>query len=238
MRNGGYAFDEKILYTAIGRFERRTNGCNRSCPVILLGGKEYMVDMQEMVVWTILNWCIVKKEEVQDLYNKTVLGTDCIVTRSLEDCLERLLIRGLLVAGSGKTEYDALYDLLSSLYIISTSGSFTVRILSFLKLTLHNRIPISVTKRLFHKDKRTVIEQQVMQLAGQALLSTAEIIKCVDHDIRRLPNEESILSSLYNDEDTTCDNIAYLVKLCSCSQSVLLAVANLYLRQQVIFERI
>ena len=28
----------KTLYTAVGRFERRTNGCNRSCPIILLGG--------------------------------------------------------------------------------------------------------------------------------------------------------------------------------------------------------
>ena len=33
----------KTLYTAVGRFERRTNGCNRSCPIILLGGQEYMV---------------------------------------------------------------------------------------------------------------------------------------------------------------------------------------------------
>ena len=36
----------KTLYTAVGRFERRTNGCNRSCPIILLGGQEYMGDMQ------------------------------------------------------------------------------------------------------------------------------------------------------------------------------------------------
>ena len=42
----------KTLYTAVGRFERRTNGCNRSCPIILLGGQEYMVDMQEMVIWS------------------------------------------------------------------------------------------------------------------------------------------------------------------------------------------
>lgn len=43
----------KTLYTAVGRFERRTNGCNRSCPIILLGGQEYMADMQEMVIWSI-----------------------------------------------------------------------------------------------------------------------------------------------------------------------------------------
>ena len=58
----------KTLYTAIGRFERRHNGCGRSCPVIVLGGKEYMADLQEMAVWTILNWRIVRKEEIGALY--------------------------------------------------------------------------------------------------------------------------------------------------------------------------
>ena len=44
--------EQNTLYTAIGRLDRETNGCGRSCPVIRLGGQTYMVDMQEMVVWT------------------------------------------------------------------------------------------------------------------------------------------------------------------------------------------
>ena len=44
----------KKLYTAVGRLEREANGCGHSCPVIVLGGERYMVDMQEMVVWTCL----------------------------------------------------------------------------------------------------------------------------------------------------------------------------------------
>ena len=43
-----------------------------------------------------------------------------IVNRSWKDCVERLLTRGLLICGKGETEYDALYDLLSSMYIIPT----------------------------------------------------------------------------------------------------------------------
>ena len=46
--------EQKTLYTAIGRLDRETNGCGRSCPVIRLSGQTYMVDMQEMVVWTAL----------------------------------------------------------------------------------------------------------------------------------------------------------------------------------------
>ena len=56
--------EQNTLYTAIGRLDRETNGCGRSCPVIRLGGQTYMVDMQEMVVWTALNWRISKREEM------------------------------------------------------------------------------------------------------------------------------------------------------------------------------
>ncbi len=227
----------KTLYTAIGRFERRQNGCGRSCPVIVLGGKEYMADMQEMVVWTCLNWRIARREEIEALYADTASGAAISGERTLEDCIDRLLIRGLLVSGSGDTEYDALYDLLSTLSIIPAVGNLPLRILTFLKLTLLNHVPCSAAKKLFYKDKRTDRENQVLQLARQALLSTAEIIKCVEKDIRLLPCEESILSLLYDDSDTTSDNIACMVKNCASSQDVILAVANLYLRQQIIFER-
>ena len=50
-------------------------------------------------------------------------------------------------------------------------------------------------------------------------------------------NEESVLDKLYDDRDTTSDNIAYLVKSSASSKPVILAIANLYLRQQIIFER-
>lgn len=102
----------KTLYTAVGRFERRTNGCNRSCPIILLGGQEYMVDMQEMVIWSMLNWRILRWDDIAQEYEKLSTASGYCTERSWEDCTNRLLTRGLLVSGSGETEYDALYDLL------------------------------------------------------------------------------------------------------------------------------
>lgn len=228
----------KTFYTAIGRFERRTNGCGRCCPVVVLGGAEYMMDLQEMVIWTSLNWRISRKEEIGSLYRGACAEASFTADRSWEACVERLLIRGLLVSGSGETEYDALYDLLSTLYIIPANGSFFLRLLSFCKLTLLNHVSVSAARKLFRKDKQTARERQVMQLAKQALLSTAEIIKCVEKDIRHLPDDNAILDGLYNDPDTTSDNISSMVKSVASSESVILAVANLYLRQQIIFERI
>ncbi len=228
----------KTLYTAIGRFERRRNGCGRCCPVIILGGTEYMADMQEMVIWSSLNWRISRKEEIGALYQKACQASDFTAERSWEACVDRLVVRGLLVCGFGETEYDALYDLLASLYIIPAEDSLPLRLLSFCKLTLLNHVPFSAARKLFQKDRRTAKEKQVMQLARQALLSTAEIIKCAEKGIHSLPDEESILSGLYDDPYTTSDNISNLVKASPSTEAVTLAVANLYLRQQIIFERI
>ena len=66
----------KTLYTAVGRFERRTNGCNRSCPIILLGGQEYMADMQEMVIWSMLNWRILRWDDIAQEYERTMEATN------------------------------------------------------------------------------------------------------------------------------------------------------------------
>lgn len=214
----------KTLYTAVGRFERRTNGCNRSCPIILLGGQEYMADMQEMVIWSMLNWRILRWDDIAQEYEKLATASGYCTERSWEDCTNRLLTRGLLVSGSGETEYDALYDLLGSLSIIPTSGPFFLRLASFVKLTLLAHVPVSAARKLFQKDKRTKYEALVMRLAGQALLSTAEIIKCIDKNISRLPNECALLDSLYGDETTTSDNIASMVKVSQSSKPVTLAV--------------
>ena len=221
----------KTLYTAIGHFVRRTNGCGRSCPVVLLSGQEYMMDMQEMILWTSLNWRILRREEIGAFYEKTTASGCFSTDRTLEMC-------GLLVCGSGETEYDALYDLLGSLSIIPTSGSFGLRCLTFLKLVTLDRVPFTAARKLFQSDRRTAEEAQVMKLARQALLSTAEIIKCMEKNISRLPNEQALLDTIYNDRDTTSDNIASLMKSSASSKPVILAVANLYLRQQIIFERV
>ena len=105
--------EQKTLYTAIGRLERETNGCGRSCPIIRLGGQPYMVDMQELVVWTALNWRISKWEDISFQCDKLASSMGGAVSRPWDDCVNRLLTRGLLVSGCGETEYDALYDLLS-----------------------------------------------------------------------------------------------------------------------------
>lgn len=225
------------LYTAVGRFQKK--GCvgGLSCPVIYSGQREYSVDLQEMMLWTILNRRILEADEIGELYRVKALEVGYDTHRSWGACLNRLHQRGLVVSGTGETGEDALYNLLSCLYVIPISNSTLLRLITFLKLTLVNGKSFTVAKRVFERHPMTDCEKQVYELSRQALLSTAEIIKCVDKKATNLTTGERILEVLYDDEETTSDNIASLVRCLDSRQPVILAVANLYLSQQIIFER-
>lgn len=151
--------------------------------------------------------------------------------------MRRLIQRGLIAEGVGDTGADALYDLLSELYVIPISESLFLRVLSFIRLTVFSRIPYALTKKIFCRDRRDGGEKKVMQLANQAVLSTAEIIKCIDRDILHFATEKDLLDALYHDEYTTSENIAYAVRSLPQCRPVISSVANLYLRKQIIFER-
>ena len=42
--------EQNTLYTAIGRLDRETNGCGRSCPVIRLSGQTYTMDLAKPII--------------------------------------------------------------------------------------------------------------------------------------------------------------------------------------------
>ena len=225
------------LYTAVGKFHIKGSVGGMRCPLVTLGGREFILDMQEMTLWTILNWRILTEEEIYLLYEKKVQETGFLSSRSAEECVRRLVQRGLIAKGIGNTGPDALYDLLSELYVIPISENLFLRVLSFIRLTFFSRIPYSVTKRIFSKDKRSDSEKKVMRLANQAVLSTAEIIKCIDQNVLTFATDEDLLDVLYHDDYTTSDNIAYSVRFLPQCRPVITSVANLYLRKQIIFER-
>ena len=77
-----------------------------------------------------------------------------------------------------------------------------------------------------------------MALSRQALLSTAELIKCAEVGVRDISTDEKLMDALYNDDDTTSDNIADMMLTAKSREWVTVAVANLYLRKQIIFERV
>lgn len=225
-------------YTAVGHFRRRNSGLGQSCPVIIINEQEFNVDIQEMAVWTALNWRLLDFSQVEAEYNK--LNQDCIIPalRTLEDCLGRLCTRGLVASGTGTTDFEALYDLLGGLYVVPLSESLPLRVAAFLKLTVLRGIPVAKARELFRRDRPSEQEAQVMALSRQALLSTAELIKCAELGVRDISTDEKLMDALYNDDDTTSDNIPDMMLTAKSREQITAAVANLYLRKQIIFQRV
>ena len=196
---------------------------------------EFREELPKTMVGKVLRR-ILREEEISSFYEKMASSSNVTIHRSWQDCVQRLLVRGLLVVGTGDTEYDALYDLLSCRFIIPIGAAWPLRVLSFLKLTFLEGISWKIPRRLFHVDARSACEKKVIRLARQTPLSCAEIIKCIEMDIRRLKDGYDVLDKLYDDNDLNCDNFAQAVREYRCSHEVITAVANLYLRQQIMID--
>ena len=76
-----------------------------------------------------------------------------------------------------------------------------------------------------------------MALSRQALLSTAELIKCAEVGAIDVSTDEKLMEVLFDNDCTTSDSIAFEMLEAKNRVPVTLAVANLYLRKQIIFER-
>lgn len=227
----------KKLYTAVGRMQFKGRNKDVRCPMVLLNNKEYILDIQEMMIWSLLNWRILSDDEIQTLYENKARETGYMTHRPVMDCMKRLVQRGLVAEGEGELGADALYNLLSGLYVVPISESPFLRLVSFVRLTVFEGIPYSVTKQIFRKDNRNSDEQKVMLLANQAILSTAEIIKCAELNTLEFRTEDELIDTLYHDECTTSENIAHSVRFLPQCRPVITSVANLYMRKQIIFER-
>lgn len=229
--------DNRTFYTAVGNLRRKTEGFGQAYPVIVVNRQEYAMDIQEMTVWTALCWRLLDFKQLENKYEMLAKSSPT-PTRTLESCVERLKTRGLIASGSGATDFDALYDLLSGLYVVPLSESMPLRLATFLKLVVLKGTPYSKAKVLFDKDTPNGQEAQIMALSRQALLSTAELIKCVEVGATDISTDCKLLNALYADTDTTCDNIRYMMQDVPSKAPVTMAVANLYLRKQIIFERV
>lgn len=223
-------------YTALGHFRRKADGQGRSYPVILVNQEEHMVDVQEMAVWTVLSWRLLHFEQIRARYEELARELPP-EHRSLADCLSRLEVRGLIARGTGDTDFEALYDLLGGLYVVPISESLPLRLATFGKLLLEG-VPFSAAKQLFQKDKPSEREAQVMALSRQALLSTAELIKCAETGIQDVSTDEKLMEALIDDDYTSSDSLIFEMLQAAQRVPVTIAVANLYLRRQIIFDRV
>lgn len=176
-------------------------------------------------------------EDIYALYLKLTRELSFTSRRTLDDCIDRLVTRGLVAEGRGSSEYEALYDLLSCLYIAPISANPFLRLGTFLKLWIWDGAPFSKAIHLFSRPKCSVEERQIVRLANQALLSSAELIKCAERGVRTLHSDAQLMDCLYDDELTTSENLPILMAASRQARPVSAAIANLYLHKQIVFER-
>ena len=227
---------EKTLYTALGHFRCRHDSGDQRYPVILMDHRAFGMDPQEMTLWTALCWRLTDRQRAEDFYEQLSNGMELFPRRSFSDCLDRLVTRGLVAKGSGTTDFDALYDLLGELYVVPVSSSFPLKVVTVLKL-LCSGTALGAAAALFRRDRRTEPERHIMALSRCAPLSTAELVRCAERGAPDTASGLQTLDLLYGDQETTGDNIVSEMRTAAACQSVTAAVANLYLRKQVIFER-
>ena len=227
----------KELYTAVGIFKLKNQGKNNVYPTVILSGNECRLDVQEMMIWSALNWRITDDKQLHTYYSEQEKKSGVVFSRSYNDTLNRLIVRGLVACGRGENGEEALYDLISGLYIIPLYQSPFIRIISFLRMVFIFKLPYEKAKVLFERDKKNKNERRIMKLAFSAPMSTAEMVKCIDKNIDFILNEDDVVEFLYDDKFTTSENIAENVRGLSSVRTVLTAVSNLYFRRQILFER-
>lgn len=228
---------KNTYYTAIGNLGAKKDAEGQSYPVIVINQKEYPVDRQEVIVWASLCWRLCNEEELSAHYDE--LATDLpYERRTLDCCVSRLVTRGLAARGEGDTQFEALYNLLCDLYVVPVCERLSFRVAAFLSLVLRDGVSVRKASAIFHEDRRDDWETRVMKLAKQAVLSTAELIKCAEVGVTDVSTDKKLLDALYADPDTTYDNISLLMRTAQNREPVTVAVANLYLRKQIILERV
>ena len=212
---------EYTKYAAVGHFKCHRTLDGKKYPVVIVGRKEYMLDVQEMTVWSSLAWRILSRSQIAEAYLKLTRGLSFTSRRTLDDCIDRLVSRGLVAEGRGSSEYANLF----------------LRIGAFLKLWLWDGMTFTKAIRLFSRPKCSVEERQIVRLANQALLSSAELIKCAERGVRTLHSDAQLMDCLYDDELTTSENLPILMAASRQARPVSAAIANLYLHKQIVFER-
>ena len=85
---------EYTKYAAVGHFKCHRTLDGKKYPVVIVGRKEYMLDVQEMTVWSSLAWRILSYKMNEEAYLKLTRGLSFTSRRTLDDCIDRLVSRG------------------------------------------------------------------------------------------------------------------------------------------------
>ena len=215
------------LYTAVGRYRvSKENGIRH--PIVTVNMKDAELSMEEMILWSCLMWNIVTKSEAIELYKKRTEGTGMDAAR-FDAVLERLIVRHLVVSAEAEKGDEALYKLLANLYVVPMKSSFLIKTQAFCRLVFSEHVPMRIAAIVFRPERYTKMEKKVLHLAKQTHLSCAEILKCIEENVTDVSTSEKVLTALYDDDYSTCDNLGWFMRFYDDYRDILEAISTLYL---------
>ena len=90
---------------------------------------------------------------------------------------------------------------------------------------------------VFRPERYTKMEKKVLHLAKQTHLSCAEILKCIEENVTDVSTSEKVLSAIYDDDYSTCDNLGWFMRFYDDHRDILEAISTLYLNRNVVFDK-
>lgn len=225
------------LYTAVGKYSIQVQSNGQKLPIVTVGVKECILSIEEMVLWSCMIWNILTKEELRECYDRKakVAGID---PETFEHTLQRLEIRNLIACASGMKGDEVLYTLLANLYVVPITSDLLTKIKTFLHLVFIKRVPYAAAKRVFEREQYDPMQQKVLHLSKQTLLSSAEILKCIETGVTDVSTSEKVLDALYDDDFSTCDNLGLFMRFYDHYREILEAIATLYLSRNIVFDKL
>lgn len=224
------------FYTAIGRYELRVDDLGMTYPVVFSGGQEYILSVNELVIWSGLLWNIQNRDELRVYYEREANAAGIADDVSFEDHLRRLEQRELVVCGTDMVGIDAVYNLLSKLYVVPVSDSFPIKLIAFFRM-LWKGIPFQVAGKVFKRVKLSLLEKQVMRLARKELMPTAELIRRSMLSNPDLAEERPMIEATGAFHEMEREGVEVYSRFSGMMEPVVQAVSNLYLGKLVMLEK-
>ena len=225
------------LYTSVGTLKFRQNKNGIFSPIVINNVQEYMLSKHELILWNSLTFQILQVHELEHIYRLQLSENGCPDEPPFSYYLNRLLLRGLIVKGTGMSGADALYRLLGPLQILPIRCPFYSRLFTCITYCRDKKFSFHEFVHYLKREKRSVIENTILKLSRSIPLTTSELITCIDH--KYFPKkEQDILTSIYAQPDTTCESLTDETQFLHIQYPVLQAIGNLYLDKQILFHKL
>lgn len=219
------------LYTAVGKLCRK----NEQYGLLLkVGGRELIADPQESTIWMLLNWGVYPKEVITSYC--FLRRPELKIQRSYEDCIDRMVQRGMIAKGSGSNPLKAYYQLFSDLYILPMFVENHTRLRAAFGLL--GKCPI---KEVFGMARPLVLDDLdkiILQLIYRTCLSTAEIVAYLEKVLEGKNDRlrKDVVGIIYDGEDTAREAILFKAAYSSQCIPVVTSINRLYKQRAIRFD--